>query len=262
MGRNRMANSRKSRSPAMRNVWDMETSLPMSLEDFESPGCNPEGYSSRSPERPRPSLAASALTDRTDDESQQNSWSPPAWRKAGTGWFSHQDASLIPSNRLRSPVRIAKRDEDEDESSVAAEIPLPRSPTKGRSVSPERLSSAPPQPQALRPPDSFLGPPENKSCKSKPAGMSMSCSHTASHSVLRPSGRPTTYTANRGYCAFHPPILLTMHQISPLHNHRASHCDFQSLYLPSFATRARRQTRSRSYQGGWTRQVSRAPHVL
>jgi len=73
--------------------------------------------------------------------SNRRSESPPAWRKAGSGWFKHQ-ATLSPtrqgySSREGSPEYHSADDEgDVTVYPLPARIPLPESPTKGRSPSP------------------------------------------------------------------------------------------------------------------------------
>ncbi|KAI7039916.1 hypothetical protein KC327_g1202 [Hortaea werneckii] len=78
--------------------------------------------------------------------SSRRSYSPPAWRKAGSGWFNHHhdQSSLSPSRargyRSKEPspqYHDAIEDDDGDVTlhQAAARIPLPLSPTKGRSPS-------------------------------------------------------------------------------------------------------------------------------
>lgn len=77
--------------------------------------------------------------------SSLRSYSPPAWRKAGSGWFEHHhQPSLSPSriggyaSKEASPqYHDALQDGEGDVTmqGFASRIPLPRSPTKGRSPS-------------------------------------------------------------------------------------------------------------------------------
>lgn len=86
------------------------------------------------------------------------SWSPPAWRKAGSGWFKRQNGLASPMrSRAGTPEKKQaghppsdaddydehENDMDEDDLTAAADVPLPGSPIKGRSMSrsmsPERL---------------------------------------------------------------------------------------------------------------------------
>ncbi|KAI7597038.1 hypothetical protein KC343_g1764, partial [Hortaea werneckii] len=78
--------------------------------------------------------------------SSRRSYSPPAWRKAGSGWFNHHhdQSSLSPSRargyRSKEPSPQYHDAIEEDDGDVtlhqaAARIPLPLSPTKGRSPS-------------------------------------------------------------------------------------------------------------------------------
>lgn len=145
-------------------------SLSASLEDFES-----SAYStglSRTPSSMRvsipPSPIQSTYSDVTNDDLQQ-SWSPPAWRKAGSGWFRHQLASPLRS-RAGTPEKtdpqdrtLVEEDDDDLDLTAAAEIPLPRSPTKGRSLSrsmsPTRFSPGPRNPGGKEAEDSRFSSP-------------------------------------------------------------------------------------------------------
>lgn len=84
--------------------------------------------------------------------SSRRSYSPPAWRKAGSGWFNKHNASLSPTrqggyrSRETSPRYPQEDDNDGDVTAyqTARHIPLPESPIKGRtpSNSPEPLTAA------------------------------------------------------------------------------------------------------------------------
>lgn len=121
-------------------------SIDASMEDFETSSrtLSPELFRTnsrsqitfRSPE-------ASEYSEYADNDPQK-SWSPPAWRKASSGWFKHQ-AGLLSPNRSResSPLLEQIQDVDEEDLYAAAGIPLPGSPSKGRSeersLSPEQI---------------------------------------------------------------------------------------------------------------------------
>lgn len=92
---------------------------------------------------------ASEYSDATDPN-VQGSWSPPAWRKAGSGWFKHHDGLASPMrSREASPLKDDEEDDEDQDMDItaAAEIPLPGSPVKGRSISrsmsPERRHDSP-----------------------------------------------------------------------------------------------------------------------
>ena len=120
------------------NVWDTQPSLTASMEDFESHGLSRQlsRTQSRSHLQFR-SPEASQYSDVTDMHGR-DSWSPPAWRKAGSGWFRHHQGLASPMrSREGSPEKddeVAGRGDYED-LTTAAEIPLPGSPVKGRSIS-------------------------------------------------------------------------------------------------------------------------------
>ncbi|KAF2157594.1 hypothetical protein K461DRAFT_219699 [Myriangium duriaei CBS 260.36] len=125
--------------------WQESPSLSASMEDFESTAYASD-HLSRTPSSMRipvlRSPVASAYSDTTDD-ALQNSWSPPAWRKAGSGWFRHQAGLASPmGSRAATPEKahrldqLQEEEEDDGDLTAAADIPLPRSPTKGRSISP------------------------------------------------------------------------------------------------------------------------------
>lgn len=136
-------------------VFDSTPSLSASMEDFESRDISPNlsRTLSRSHLQFR-SPVASEYSDVTDAH-VQGSWSPPAWRKAGSGWFKHHDGLASPMrSREGSPQKDDEChdvDGDDEDMTAAAEIPLPRSPSKGRSLSrslsPERVSRGP-EPQS------------------------------------------------------------------------------------------------------------------
>lgn len=110
-----------------------------------------------SPTLPEQSGYSSNESEDSPDLDAARSYSPPAWRKAGSGWFKHQP-SLSPSTQLisREPSpeyqsadernQSDAEDADTEQGSHAhaphplpTRIPLPVSPVKGRSpsISPE-----------------------------------------------------------------------------------------------------------------------------
>lgn len=144
--------------------WQNSSLVAASMEDFESTSYT--ASVSRSPSRlqlkPSKTPIESIYTDMSVD-SLQNSWSPPAWRKAGSGWFKQQTGTSSPvHSRTNSPVRNKgdfEEDNDMQDIDDAAEIPLPGSPTKGRSISrslsPQRRSESPMRPAVIISPPSI-----------------------------------------------------------------------------------------------------------
>ncbi|KAI4195263.1 MAG: hypothetical protein LQ350_007282 [Teloschistes chrysophthalmus] len=135
------------------DTFDDHPSLCASLEDFEP--------NDRSPTFGVPSQHSGFKSEDSEPEGDSNSegpWSPPAWRRQTTeaGWYRHQPYAqdsrhLKPSSspsrsRTTSPQHHSlKEDEDEDETILPANIPLPKgsmSPTKERSPSPEVMRDA------------------------------------------------------------------------------------------------------------------------
>lgn len=148
----------------LQREYDSHPSLAASLEDFETPLQEPADSSQAfefSPHR-QSTLSPSAATIRSPDmDSDTGStdstgpWSPPAWRRQPSGWFPQSDRlGTAASAAYHSPSlsREASPQMDEgldDDPTLAAEVPLPGSPEKGRSpsVSPEPIS----EPVALVP---------------------------------------------------------------------------------------------------------------
>ncbi|GAB7353777.1 hypothetical protein MBLNU459_g4163t2 [Dothideomycetes sp. NU459] len=119
------------------------------MEDFETSSrtLSPELFrtnsrsqiSFRSPE-------ASEYSEYADNDPRK-SWSPPAWRKASSGWFKHQAGLMSPDrSREASPLLDQLENIDEEDLYAAAGIPLPGSPSKGRSeersLSPEHVQAS------------------------------------------------------------------------------------------------------------------------
>lgn len=119
-------------------------SVNASMEDYELKG----EFSPTLPDLPScHSGFRSPQASDYSEASSRRSYSPPAWRKAGSGWFKHHQ-TLSPnrggySSKDVSPQYISA-DEEGDDGNVTAyrnarRIPLPESPEKGRSpaTSPE-----------------------------------------------------------------------------------------------------------------------------
>lgn len=121
------------------HILDSHPSLSASMDDFE-----PREFSPTIPEIPsQHSGFRSNQNSEYSEASSRRSYSPPAWRKAGSGWFKHHQ-TLSPSregyhSKDPSP-QYHSAGEDIDDGDVTAyrtarRIPLPASPTKGRSPS-------------------------------------------------------------------------------------------------------------------------------
>jgi hypothetical protein len=136
--------SSRSSTNALSTAFESHPSLALSMDDFEA-----HEFSPTVPDLPsQHSIYRSGVSSyQSSNASNRRSASPPAWRKAGSGWFKHQ-GSLSPSrggyhhSREGSiEYRSADEEGDRDEGEITvyplpARIPLPESPTKGRSLSP------------------------------------------------------------------------------------------------------------------------------
>ncbi|KAM3416864.1 hypothetical protein BST61_g8453 [Cercospora zeina] len=122
---------------------DSHPSLNASMDDFDA-----REFSPTIPDMPsQHSGFRSNGHSEYSEASSRRSYSPPAWRKAGSGWFKHQEALSPNRNGYRSKdtsPRYQSADEDGDDGDATAyrtarHIPLPESPVKGRSprVTPE-----------------------------------------------------------------------------------------------------------------------------
>ena len=117
---------------------DSHPSLNASMDDFED-----REFSPTVPEIPsQHSGFRSNHHSEYSESSSRRSYSPPAWRKAGSGWFKHQPSlsphrsgfgSKEPSPQYHSADE--ERDGDVTLHRTAMRIPLPASPAKGRSPS-------------------------------------------------------------------------------------------------------------------------------
>lgn len=118
---------------------DSHPSLNASMDDFE-----PRDFSPTIPDMPsQHSGFRSNGNSEYSETSSRRSNSPPAWRKAGSGWFNHQQ-HLSPNrsgyrSKDASPQHRSAEEETEDGDVTAYRfargIPLPESPVKGRSPS-------------------------------------------------------------------------------------------------------------------------------
>ncbi len=122
---------------------DSHPSLNASMDDFEA-----REFSPTVPDLPsQHSGFRSNNGSEFSERSSRRSYSPPAWRKAGSGWFRHQP-SLSPNrhafgSKEPSPQYHSMDEEGDGDVNAyrrATRLPLPSSPTKGRSPSntPER----------------------------------------------------------------------------------------------------------------------------
>lgn len=122
----------------MMRYADSHPSLNASMEeDFEA-----RDFSPTFPDMPSTHSGFRSPNVSEYSESSRRSYSPPNWRKQGSGWFKHP--SLSPHRRERergskeaSPLYHDAEEEGDLDTTAhrfAARIPLPRSPSKGRSV--------------------------------------------------------------------------------------------------------------------------------
>ncbi|KAF2765850.1 hypothetical protein EJ03DRAFT_279264 [Teratosphaeria nubilosa] len=116
-------------------MQESHPSLQASMEDYEA-----REFSPTFPDLPSQNSGfRSGVNSEFSEQSSRRSYSPPAWRKAGSGWFKHP--SLSPSRagyRSKEPspqYHDATEDGDGEvtEYRMATRVPLPGSPTKGRS---------------------------------------------------------------------------------------------------------------------------------
>ncbi|KAB8337330.1 hypothetical protein FH972_021629 [Carpinus fangiana] len=129
----------------LQREYDSHPSLAASLEDFETPLQEPTDASQAFEFSPRrqstlsPAPTTIRSPDMDSDAASTDStgpWSPPAWRRNPSGWFPHNEAAHSPSrSRETSPLKDTTAPQDED-TTLAADVPLPGSPVKGRSPSP------------------------------------------------------------------------------------------------------------------------------
>ncbi|KAI5362095.1 hypothetical protein Slin15195_G057460 [Septoria linicola] len=128
---------------ARQHYLDSHPSLNASMDDFDA-----REFSPTIPDMPsQHSGFRSNRHSEYSEASSRRSYSPPAWRKAGSGWFKHQEALSPNRNGYRSKdtsPQYHSADEDGEDGDVTAyktarRIPLPESPVKGRSpgVTPE-----------------------------------------------------------------------------------------------------------------------------
>ncbi|KAL8738642.1 MAG: hypothetical protein Q9181_000588 [Wetmoreana brouardii] len=128
------------------DAFDDHPSLSASLEDFEN--------NDRSPTFGLPSQHSGFKSDDSEPDAESNSegpWSPPAWRRqtAQAGWYRHQPyaqdnrhlkPSMSPSRSRDTSPQYQSIKEDEGDTILPANIPLPRgsmSPAKEQSPTPE-----------------------------------------------------------------------------------------------------------------------------
>jgi len=127
-----------------RSLYDSHPSVTASMEDFESRNLSPELLNISSNSRLQfHSPVASVYSDMSEDAN--SGWSPPPWRKHGTGWYNRASGlKSPPRSREASPLIEDKYNDDDDyddnnddtEVVTAARIALPESPVKGRSEEP------------------------------------------------------------------------------------------------------------------------------
>ncbi|EMC97782.1 hypothetical protein BAUCODRAFT_31776 [Baudoinia panamericana UAMH 10762] len=120
----------------------LDYSFNASMDDYEAPA---REFSPTMPfdlPSQHSGFRSNVASEYSESGSSRRSYSPPAWRKAGSGWFKHP--SLSPTRERRrskeSSPQYAGPGEEGDDGDVTAyriatTVPLPGSPTKGRSPS-------------------------------------------------------------------------------------------------------------------------------
>lgn len=117
---------------------DLHPSINASMDDFEA-----REFSPTMPDIPsQHSGFRSNNASEYSEQSSRRSYSPPPWRQAGSGWFK-QHPSLLPhqaghGSREPSPQYHSAEEEGYGDATAwrsASRVPLPASPTKGRSPS-------------------------------------------------------------------------------------------------------------------------------
>lgn len=131
---------------ARQSYLDSHPSIHASMEDFEA-----REFSPTMPDIPsQHSGFRSHLGSEYSETDSRRSHSPPRWRTAGSGWFKQQP-SLSPARNVYGSKEISPQyhSAEEDDGDVTAyrsamRVPLPASPTKGRSPSnsPEPVTGA------------------------------------------------------------------------------------------------------------------------
>lgn len=115
---------------------DSHPSINASMDDFEA-----REFSPTVPDLPSQHSGFRSNNGSEYSERSRRSYSPPAWRKAGSGWFKHQSLSPnrsgFASKETSPQYHSADEEGDGDVTAYrsATRIPLPRSPVKGRSPS-------------------------------------------------------------------------------------------------------------------------------
>lgn len=134
------------------DALDNHPSLSASLEDFE--------HNDRSPTFGLPSQHSGFKSEESEPEGDSTSegpWSPPAWRRQtnDAGWYQHQPyaqesrllrPSKSPSRSRTTSPRYQSAKEDEGDTILPANIPLPRgsmSPVKEQSPGPAEAVQSP-----------------------------------------------------------------------------------------------------------------------
>jgi hypothetical protein len=109
------------------DMLDEHPSLAASLEDFEH-----SERDIRSPVLEMPSCHSGFRSEYSETESEQQTWAPPAWRKAGSGWFRNSGSRHATESGSRHSTPFYES-ADEGDLTLPANVPLPSSPQKGRS---------------------------------------------------------------------------------------------------------------------------------
>ena len=126
--------------PLEDNFEDDHPSITASLSDF-TPSEPQDSPAFDLPSQHSGFRSASIADMESEAETSDSAgpWSPPAWRKSGSGWFEqHDHHGLGPGASVsvdRSPTRSRESSPGGGEITLGADVPLPVSPEKHRTPS-------------------------------------------------------------------------------------------------------------------------------
>lgn len=248
------------------------------MEDFESRALSPELLNINSNPRLKfHSPVASVYSDLSEDVHQ--GWSPPPWRKHGTGWYAHQSGlKSPPRSREVTPLLEEHEQEDEDEAELrrAARIALPESPLKGRSEEP----SLSPAVRTTQTKTDYMTPPnsqetatateedtrwnnsDNCTCRDQANACMTVTDKTDRHSLLSARRCPTSDRTHRGHGWLFPQDIQVAHQITLLDLCLANDRPLRHHPRPRSVPRTSTTTSTRSRQSSWFGKKLGTPHVL
>lgn len=113
-------------SESIQREFDAHPSL-ASLDDYEPSIRNSPAF--EIPSQHSGFRSSNTAESEHSDSDSTGPWSPPAWRRPASGWFSPADRlAAIQSSPARS--RESSPQYDEDEATLPVNVPLPGSPEK------------------------------------------------------------------------------------------------------------------------------------